>query len=66
MEGQVERLLSRAGSVARGAGLVVLGLLIGIGITSFAQQSVLDKTTFDLGAGECRYTVAPNGNVAPA
>lgn len=45
-----------------GSTWLLAGLLIGIAGSNFAQKSVLDgKTTFDLGAGECRYTRAPNG-----
>lgn len=46
--------------------LVALGTVFGfvsaVSYSTFAQKSVLDgKTTFDLGAGECRYTAAPDG-----
>lgn len=58
----MERLLSHAGSAARGLALIVLGFLLGIAGSNFAQKSMLDgKTTFDLGAGECRFTAAPDG-----
>jgi hypothetical protein len=55
----MQRLLSKA---PRDLALIALGLLIGIAGSNYAQQSILDgKTTFDLGAGECRYTAAPDG-----
>lgn len=41
---------------------LAFGFFIAISNSPKAQQSILDgKTTFDLGAGECRYTVAPPG-----